>query len=447
MTEPHPSSKPVFDINSAPTATRNAATGSWGARALVASTLLVLALTACGRSSDPTDTNTQWLMSCDGDDDCAGEFSCFCGVCTVRCSATAACSELSEDAVCAPSTARCDTRVCALPEESATDPESTDPEPTDSASADVTSTNPAAPSQPDDGSPSTTPSGTVTDSALETDTTSVPDAGSPASPSSSSSPEPSAVNTSLDGGNPMSTDAPQSTTDASTTSETTPDAGSQTPTGPLICDLWGSTQEPVLEACQAEQACCTCGCAADTDACLDEASCPPRAGVSCGTAQCAGTQICCSASRNLCAADQAGCDAALADFSLPDAGGGEPSVEMSAALVDGIGCCDTYGVVWRDIAADYCVYAEFQAPVGSDGVLTRAIAAQPASACVLSLRTGGDQAVEAESAHGFIIITYQEGGPPLLDTWFTASFDGSPPGLPRSVRVAREALTSDGSPN
>lgn len=58
--------------------------------------LAVIAVgTSCASSEAPSSLmgNTNWLTSCDEDDDC-GDLSCSCGVCTRECTATSDCSEL-----------------------------------------------------------------------------------------------------------------------------------------------------------------------------------------------------------------------------------------------------------------------------------------------------------------------------------------------------------------
>ncbi len=63
----------------------------------------LLCLSAC-ESDPPTDPNTNsqthWLRDCAVDSDCQGEFSCFCGVCTVTCEGGNTCEGLGEEAVC-----------------------------------------------------------------------------------------------------------------------------------------------------------------------------------------------------------------------------------------------------------------------------------------------------------------------------------------------------------
>jgi len=63
--------------------------------------LLVLAGAACASSEPPSNLmgNTNWLSSCEEDDDCGDELSCVCGVCTRQCSETNDCAGL-EGAAC-----------------------------------------------------------------------------------------------------------------------------------------------------------------------------------------------------------------------------------------------------------------------------------------------------------------------------------------------------------
>lgn len=51
-------------------------------------------------------SNTNWLRTCDTDDDCKGGLACLCGACTLACSAPADCSRLGENAKCASVAAR-----------------------------------------------------------------------------------------------------------------------------------------------------------------------------------------------------------------------------------------------------------------------------------------------------------------------------------------------------
>jgi hypothetical protein len=59
--------------------------------------LAVIAIATGCASSEPASGlmgNTNWLTSCDEDDDCGDDLSCSCGVCTRECTTTADCSEL-----------------------------------------------------------------------------------------------------------------------------------------------------------------------------------------------------------------------------------------------------------------------------------------------------------------------------------------------------------------
>lgn len=61
---------------------------------------IALAAWGCGQQSTGTDTRTNWLMACDATAQCGSEFACLCGVCTVTCENSAACSGLGEGAAC-----------------------------------------------------------------------------------------------------------------------------------------------------------------------------------------------------------------------------------------------------------------------------------------------------------------------------------------------------------
>ena len=62
---------------------------------------------SCGKAADPDedlqiDSNTNWLMRCETDDQCSGSLQCFCGQCSQPCSQTDECGML-EGAQCSPS--------------------------------------------------------------------------------------------------------------------------------------------------------------------------------------------------------------------------------------------------------------------------------------------------------------------------------------------------------
>jgi hypothetical protein len=68
---------------------------------LTSLTALGLAASGCGaRSTDATDTKTNWLSSCDEDSDCGNRLSCLCGVCTSSCDAKRDCTDLAGEARC-----------------------------------------------------------------------------------------------------------------------------------------------------------------------------------------------------------------------------------------------------------------------------------------------------------------------------------------------------------
>lgn len=64
--------------------------------------VLVLALCSvgCSESTEPkTNSNTNWLLPCERDEECGSEGSCQCGMCTVSCTPETGCGTL-ENAVC-----------------------------------------------------------------------------------------------------------------------------------------------------------------------------------------------------------------------------------------------------------------------------------------------------------------------------------------------------------
>jgi hypothetical protein len=74
-------------------------------RAALAGGLLSLAIGSCGRVADEEplqiDSNTNWLLRCDADEQCSGSLRCYCGQCTQPCASTGECG-LLEGAECAP---------------------------------------------------------------------------------------------------------------------------------------------------------------------------------------------------------------------------------------------------------------------------------------------------------------------------------------------------------
>lgn len=68
--------------------------------ATLSALFLFLATVACGESRVSTDTRTNWLSSCSGDETCEGDFSCLCGVCTRACSEGRTCEDVGASAVC-----------------------------------------------------------------------------------------------------------------------------------------------------------------------------------------------------------------------------------------------------------------------------------------------------------------------------------------------------------
>jgi hypothetical protein len=61
----------------------------------------VSAFAACGLTdASGGDSNTHWLQSCTEDDDCGGQLSCLCGVCSEPCTADRDCQHLGNPASC-----------------------------------------------------------------------------------------------------------------------------------------------------------------------------------------------------------------------------------------------------------------------------------------------------------------------------------------------------------
>lgn len=68
---------------------------------LCATTWLAVLSTACGaRSTDATDTKTNWLTHCEEDDECSDGLSCLCGVCSKACEESEECLTLEARARC-----------------------------------------------------------------------------------------------------------------------------------------------------------------------------------------------------------------------------------------------------------------------------------------------------------------------------------------------------------
>lgn len=92
--------------------------------------LALLCLCGCATSTgDPgTDTNTNWVKSCERDAQCGGETSCECRICTLACSEDADCKGLSQSAVCLPDPSGCSRfeRICAAPDMSLGTPSDAD---------------------------------------------------------------------------------------------------------------------------------------------------------------------------------------------------------------------------------------------------------------------------------------------------------------------------------
>lgn len=66
----------------------------------LATLLLVMLPSACGGTRGSTDTRTNWLSSCTGDQACDVGLSCVCGVCTQPCGSGQSCGDVNAEAVC-----------------------------------------------------------------------------------------------------------------------------------------------------------------------------------------------------------------------------------------------------------------------------------------------------------------------------------------------------------
>lgn len=68
-------------------------------RAVLLASLIGLALGSCGKVANEgklqLDSNTNWLMRCDADDQCDGALRCYCGQCSQPCSTSAECGLLA----------------------------------------------------------------------------------------------------------------------------------------------------------------------------------------------------------------------------------------------------------------------------------------------------------------------------------------------------------------
>ncbi len=69
------------------------------ARAVLVASLILLALGSCGKVANEgklqLDSNTNWLMRCDADDQCDGSLRCYCGQCSQPCSTSDECGLLA----------------------------------------------------------------------------------------------------------------------------------------------------------------------------------------------------------------------------------------------------------------------------------------------------------------------------------------------------------------
>ncbi len=88
----------------------------------VAVALGMFLLLGCGKRQEAaggvTDTNTNWLKSCESDSVC-GDLQCLCGVCTIACERNQECSHLADEASCQPPSRQgCSAQLlCGLPED------------------------------------------------------------------------------------------------------------------------------------------------------------------------------------------------------------------------------------------------------------------------------------------------------------------------------------------
>jgi hypothetical protein len=68
-------------------------------RSTLAAVLLASAVGSCGKAADEEplqiDSNTNWWMRCDSDEQCSGSLRCFCGQCSQPCSESDECSQLA----------------------------------------------------------------------------------------------------------------------------------------------------------------------------------------------------------------------------------------------------------------------------------------------------------------------------------------------------------------
>ena len=54
-----------------------------------------------------TDSQTNWLRSCQQTSDCSAQFACVCGICTATCSDDTRCAQIDKSAACIASTDGC----------------------------------------------------------------------------------------------------------------------------------------------------------------------------------------------------------------------------------------------------------------------------------------------------------------------------------------------------
>lgn len=132
-------------------------------RAWCTTATLLLALGGCGaRSTDATDTKTNWLAQCVEDEDCDPGLACLCGVCSTTCDEASDCTGFNSRAKCI-GAAECGeaNAVCALNRENLqSEPEATT---ADDASTSATATETEAPTSEHGGTippiPPASPSG------------------------------------------------------------------------------------------------------------------------------------------------------------------------------------------------------------------------------------------------------------------------------------------------
>lgn len=222
--------------------------------------LTLLLSSGCGASTtDPTDTNTSWLATCGSNSDCASDFDCLCGVCTLACSSNSQCTSASRSAVCESVEGACSDaeRTCQRARKESIPPNDS-----------------GATRGSDDAGPNSNSETTTT-----VDTSSRSDAATP--PPSASSPDASSA------------------------------LGE-----PVICSISDSPAIDVQVVCAAGSSCCGCGCYPNPECPTDALPLCDFApsGPACGDGYCyRADDVCCDAEAGLCAEDAASCPGGVAE--------------------------------------------------------------------------------------------------------------------------------------